>query len=78
MFHRCGAGDLAGKFGLLMPGQNFSVVDNTGMLMLEGINSIVGRSVVIHSNQGRSDFVCGTVRRSEELTGTYIYVCECT
>ncbi len=65
---RCEAGDLAGKFGLLMPNTLFNMTDETGNLFLRDTNSIVGRSVVIHRHDG-STFECGTIHSKTELAG---------
>ena len=67
--HRCEAGDLAGRFGPI-DGTNgvgqVDVTDNTGELQLEGIYSIIGRSVVIHDVDG-SNFECGTIRSVRDI-----------
>ena len=74
MIHnRCEAGDLAGKFGNLMPSVDVDVTDVTGELQLSGPYSIIGRSLVIHSPSDGSNFECGTVKLVEHPgdTGSY-------
>ena len=66
---RCEAGDLAGKFGPLMPDTPVTVTDMTGSLFLRDRFSIIGRSVVIHNSEDGSNFECGTIRSMAEIDG---------
>lgn len=63
----CEAGDLAGKFGPLMPGRMLDEIDNTSTLFLRDQYSIIGRSVVIHQHGDGSNFECGTIRSVAEM-----------
>ena len=72
--HRCEAGDLAGKFGPLMPHVDLDVTDSTGQLTLSGPLSIIGRSVVVHSSVDGSNFECGTIQLVEQTDATGRYI----
>lgn len=55
-------GDLSGKFGLL----DYKAIHKTDLsdssLPLHGVNSIIGRSIVIHKIERGSRWVCGSVQ----------------
>jgi Cu/Zn superoxide dismutase len=55
-------GDLSGKFGLL----DHKAIHKTDLsdsnLPLHGVNSIIGRSIVIHKSEGGSRWVCGSIQ----------------
>lgn len=74
---RCEAGDLTGKFGPLMQHNNLDVTDTTGQLTLSGPQSILGRSVVVHSSVDGSNFECGTIQLANqaETTGMKLFIC---
>lgn len=55
-----------------MPHVNLDVVDSTDQLALSGPQSIVGRSVVVHSNIDGSNFECGTIQLVELTDATGI------
>ena len=74
MVDRCEAGDLAGKFGALTPHNDLNVVDSTGDLTLTGPYSIVGRSVVVHSNVDGTNFECGTIQLQPQTTGIHLLI----
>ena len=66
----CEVGDLSGKFG---PFNASSLVNKTYMdtyLPLYGVHSIVGRSVVIHRNDG-SRWVCANIEYPNDVTVAY-------
>ena len=69
--NRCEAGDLARKFGPLPPDGKLNIMDTTGQIDLEGLYSIVGRSVVIHEEGSHDYFECGTIRSQDELNGEF-------
>ena len=73
---RCEAGDLAGKFGPLMQHNNLDVTDTTGQLALSGPQSILGRSVVVHSSVDGRNFECGTIQLANpaETTGMKLFI----
>ncbi|XP_047123939.1 uncharacterized protein LOC101240538 isoform X1 [Hydra vulgaris] len=57
------AGDLGGKYGFLTDKTDFDlqIIDNS--LQLYGLNTIIGRSIVIHSNNIMSlPFVCADIK----------------
>ena len=68
-YSRCEAGDLAGKFGPLMPNTAFDMVDNSSTLFLNNRYSIVGRSIVIHQHLDSTNFECATIRSVREMGG---------
>ena len=74
---RCEAGDLAGRLGPLPQSGQLNELDSTGNIVLEGLNSIVGRSVVIHEMGTNNNFECGTIRPQEELDGERVTWCTC-
>ena len=72
---RCEAGDLAGKFGTLSPNSDLNVLDTTGSLTLTGRYSIIGRSVVVHSNTDGTNFECGTIQLVQHQGDTGTCIC---
>ncbi|XP_060076592.1 uncharacterized protein LOC132556215 isoform X2 [Ylistrum balloti] len=54
-------GDLSNKYGLLNGRTELNIVRSDSNLPLFGINSVVGRSVVIHKQSGGSRWVCATI-----------------
>jgi hypothetical protein len=53
-----------------MPHVNLDVTDSTGHFGLSGPQSIVGRSVVVHSSVDGSNFECGTIQLVEQTDAT--------
>ncbi|XP_041368352.1 uncharacterized protein LOC121382800 isoform X2 [Gigantopelta aegis] len=67
-------GDLSGKFGLISNRIIYSRTSTDSNLNLFGVNSIVGRSIVIHRDDAASSrWVCASIVQDLALTGgTYI------
>nr|XP_027206305.1 uncharacterized protein LOC113799809 [Dermatophagoides pteronyssinus] len=55
-------GDLSGKFGLLNNLANFANEYNDFSLPLKGINSVIGRSIVIHREENNFRWSCATIQ----------------
>ncbi|XP_012172349.1 uncharacterized protein LOC100643910 isoform X1 [Bombus terrestris] len=56
-------GDLSGKFGTLENRKRYMKTFNDTILPLFGLNSILGRSIVIHKKQKNLRWACSTIER---------------
>ena len=66
----CEVGDLSGKFGNLNPTDSPNRFHIDTYLPLHGVHSIVGRSVVIHRNNG-ARWVCANIEYPSDVTVAY-------
>ena len=53
------------------------VIDTAGDIQLRGLDSIIGRSVVIHERGTNANFECGTITTMNELNGTHTHTHTC-
>ena len=72
-------GDISGKFGLLTGKTELIAAYTDFNLPLFGVNSVIGRSIVIHKAAGGARWVCANIESTEEMriaqiTFTYPYI----
>lgn len=72
-------GDISGKFGLLNGKSELITTYMDYNLPLYGINSVIGRSIVIHKESGGARWVCANIESADEMrvaqiTFTYPYI----